>query len=1033
MSIVTWNCQGASKRRLPSLTKCLVSNHKVEIFVVLEPRISGIKADQVIKKLGFPKSHRVEAEGFSGGIWVLWSANVDIRVLVNHPQFIHMDVTCPSLALQFFFTAVYGSPQPQLRRSLWPDLTVAAPDLASPWLLSGDFNAILSSTERSGGSSRTSSGCRLFQSFIHHQGLLDMGYSGHKYTWRRGTLMERLDRALCNTAFSNLFPNHSVLHLPKVSSDHRPLLIQMRHPQSQPRPKPFRFLAPWLTHHEFAPMVSASWDQEASLSHNLAQFTSAATKWNMETFGEIGKKKRKLLARLAGLRRRLHELPFSQFLIDLEQSLAEELEELCFQEELLWAQKATSEWICLGDRNTSFYHAKAVIRRRRNNILQLKSSDGDWISEDQSLQNHVMGFFRDLYSLESTIPSLSLPRGSFPSIEPSLLLSLSSPICPEEVKKAIFDMHPLKAPGIDGIHALFYQSQWPTVGPTMVQFVREAWHSGRIDPQFNKTLIALIPKIPNPSRITEFRPISLCSVVYKAVTKVLANRLQRILPTLIGPFQSSFIQGRSIIDNIIIAQEVVHSMRKKQGKGGWLTLKIDLEKAFDRLRWDFIHDTLADVGLPAEMTTLIMDCISTPSMSVLWNGHPSPPFHPQRGLRQGDPLSPYIFVLCMEKLSQSIQRAVNQGRWKPIKLGRRGIPLSHLFFADDLILFGHSSDAQVEVITQTLSRFCEASGHQISLSKSKAYFSKNVPSQDRRRISRTLGIQETDSLGKYLGVPLINGRVTTTTYRYILEKVQAKLAGWKAKSLSLAGRITLATSVLTSLPLYTMQSTLLPSGTCKSIEKIIRQFIWGHSDTRKGISLVRWSDLCQPRQHGGCGILNLEAQNRAFMSKLIFKIHSEPQVLWVRVLLAKYNLSLPADTPSRAQSSHFWKNLVKCWQDTMVHLKWDPGNGTNVRFWSDSWLGDRGPLKLLSFAEIPPSEANRPISDFVVDDSWNWSSFSHLLPQDILDSLSGCSIDLSGAPPLAIGASPHRAGSPLALPIATLKPPIGVTPIRYGL
>ena len=129
-----------------------------------------------------------------------------------------------------------------------------------------------------------------------------------------------------------------------------------------------------------------------------------------------------------------------------------------------------------------------------------------------------------------------------------------------------------------------------------------------------------------------------------------------------------------------------------------------------------------------------------------------------------------------------------------------------------------------------------------------------------------------------------------------------------------------------------MQSTLLPSGTCKGIEKLIRQFIWGHSDTRKGIILVRWSDLCQPRKHGGCGILNLEAQNRAFMSKLIYKIHSEPQALWVRVLATKYSLTLPEDNPSHTQFSHFWQNIVKCWQDTVVHLKWDPGNGRNVRF-----------------------------------------------------------------------------------------------------
>ena len=201
-------------------------------------------------------------------------------------------------------------------------------------------------------------------------------------------------------------------------------------------------------------------------------------------------------------------------------------------------------------------------------------------------------------------------------------------------------MKPLKSPGADGLHALFFLSQWSIVGPSLHRYVQQIWEGQPLDPGLNRTLIALVPKSSAPTRISEFRPISLCSVPYKILTKVIANRLRGILPFIIGPFQSSFVQGRSIIDNILIAQEVVHSMQKKQGKGGWFALKVDLEKAFDRLRWDFVHDTLSDIDLPPPMINVIMQCISTASMQVLWHGKATPVFLPHRGIRQGDPLSP---------------------------------------------------------------------------------------------------------------------------------------------------------------------------------------------------------------------------------------------------------------------------------------------------------------------------------------------------------------------------------------------------------
>lgn len=383
-----------------------------------------------------------------------------------------------------------------------------------------------------------------------------------------------------------------------------------------------------------------------------------------------------------------------------------------------------------------------------------------------------------------------------------------------------------------------------------------------------------------------------------------------------------------------------------------------------------------------------------------WNGKPTESFTPQRGIRQGDPLSPYIFVLCMERLSHAIQEAVKSGEWHPIKMGRRGLPLSHLFFADDLIVFGQTSEVQMTTFKRIITQFCAASGHKVSLSKTKVYFSKNVSVCSRRAICSRLGYNEMNSLGKYLGVPLITGRVSASTYQYLSQRLRIKLAGWKAKTLSLAGRITLAKSALASIPLYTMQSCLLPISSCKDLEKIMRNFIWGHTQNRKGVNLLKWEEVCQPKKHGGAGLLHLEAQNKAFMAKLIYKIHADREALWVKVITAKYGLNLPGDPSKCSQPSRLWSNLLKCWPEATMNIKWKVGNAHGLRFWTDFWLGDLGPLRNLSLCDIPHDQLTRPVLDFWDGSSWRWDILRGLLPQNIIDQLVQTTVDSSAASPL---------------------------------
>ena len=235
------------------------------------------------------------------------------------------------------------------------------------------------------------------------------------------------------------------------------------------------------------------------------------------------------------------------------------------------------------------------------------------------------------------------------------------------------------------------------------------WNPQQIE-MLNETLITLIPKVELVLSLKRFHPISLCNVSYKIVTKILANRLKRCMEKLVAPTQCSFVLGRHSSDNIIITQEVVHSMRKKKGKKGKMDIQIDLEKAYDRLKWSFVRDRLQDIRVPESILELRWKCISLPSLRVLWNGEALDSFRPSHGIRQRDPISPYIFVLCIERLSQLINKAVNHGFWKPIQLSRNDPKLSHLCFADDLILLLEVRMDQVEIIRQCLDAFCTNSG-----------------------------------------------------------------------------------------------------------------------------------------------------------------------------------------------------------------------------------------------------------------------------------------------------------------------------------
>lgn len=301
---------------------------------------------------------------------------------------------------------------------------------------------------------------------------------------------------------------------------------------------------------------------------------------------------------------------------------------------------------------------------------------------------------------------------------------LLQPVTSEEVQSVLSCMAPLKAPGPDGVPASFYQEDWDVVGPSLFRLVSDAFTMGSFPQALNKSFISLVPKKSNPETVHMIRPITLSNVSYKILTKLLTHRLRPMLGELIGPFQSSFLPGRSTADNILLVQEVVHSMRRKKGRKGHMLLKV--EKAYDKLSWKFIESTLEEFAFPHTIVSLIMSCLRSASTSVIWNGSLCDSFRPSRGVRQGCPLSPYIFVLCMERLAGLIEARVHEGTCFPLRVSRRGLPLSYLFYADDFILMGEASRHQMDVMMDCLRIFSEDSGEVVNYEKSRFFFSNNL-------------------------------------------------------------------------------------------------------------------------------------------------------------------------------------------------------------------------------------------------------------------------------------------------------------------
>jgi hypothetical protein len=558
--------------------------HHPSIFCLFETHGLFSKVERLWTSLGYSAIFIQEARGHSGGIWVL-SCRQDLTFTLISSMVQSITFSISKGMAKWACSAIYASPTYTARIELWTHLQNLRNNIFIPWLMIGDFNEVKSIVEVSGCSFNYSR-ANIFRDMSTHCNMMDLDTEGGIFTWRRSTIhgvhmRKRLDRCMVDVDWRMSFPHALVELLAPHDSDHNPILLSCSKFRSI-KSNLFHFQAAWISHPEYERVVLNSWTfSPGSALHKLKKVQDHSIIFNKEVFGNIFRNKRAIEARLKGVHQQLDIYQTSD-LIFFERQLQQDYNVLLAQEEMLWYQKSRENWVKYGNRNTKFFHTQSVIRRRRNKISGL-NIEGVWCTDVETLKREASKFFKQLFQSNDPCHPHGLNLVQIPQIGQELYDILLQPVLLEEVKVAIFSMESYKSPGPDGFQPIFFKTYWNIVGKDVWHLVSEAFSTGVIDPKLAETLIVPIPKVDVPSTLKDFRPISLCNVLLKTISKVLVSRIRPFLDKFVGPLQSSFIPKRGTADNAIIAQEIVHYMYKKKGKKGCLLFKIDFEKAYDRV------------------------------------------------------------------------------------------------------------------------------------------------------------------------------------------------------------------------------------------------------------------------------------------------------------------------------------------------------------------------------------------------------------------------------------------------------------------
>ncbi|XP_058092498.1 uncharacterized protein LOC131238937 [Magnolia sinica] len=422
-------------------------------------------------------------------------------------------------------------------------------------------------------------------------------------------------------------------------------------------------------------------------------------------------------------------------------------------QEIFWKQKSRVDWLLEGDRNTRFFHAMAKEKQRRVNVNRVELDAGHIAEGQADLKAAAVAHFQQIFCTDSCQIDQELlwciPQTVLQAHN-DMLLKIPSLL---EVHSAVLSIPKDSAAGPDGFSASFYASSWEVVGQD----------------------------------------------IHKAISYIFQGE------------QGAFVQGRSIAENVALAQELFRELNRPVRGGGDIILKLDIDKAYDRVNWDFLKQVLKQFGFSMPWIEMVEKCWAISWFSVLLNGEIEGFFKSSRGLRQGDPISPSLFILSAEVLSRGLKSLLYLRGSRPYALCRECPPITHLLYADDTLIFTNGSKSLLLVIKKFLDSFQASSGQSINLRKCSFYCASKLSSARVSMIESILGFGKSLASFSYLGVPMADGRLQASAFNPIVDRIVGRINGWKARILSQARRAVMVKNVLASIPIHSMAAVHIPS------------------------------------------------------------------------------------------------------------------------------------------------------------------------------------------------------------------------------
>jgi hypothetical protein len=937
-----WNVRGIGNDASLARLKRIVRKHSVGLVALLEPFILPEGITSTVLSLGF-------GGGFanvSGKIWILWSKSFSARSVFDSAQLLSVICSSPSFGSPFLFSAVYAICDRTERLSLWSDIIGLGSLGIANSLVGGDFNIVACQAEKRGGAAINRLAMADFNSFIVSSGFSELPFVGSAFTWSNNQvgpsrILSRLDRVFGSEDWFGLPFSFSVAHLHRSLSDHSPLVVRCS-PFSLSGPSSFRFQSMWRSHHTFRQVVDDSWSVPiiaspcSVFSRKLKRLKCCLKVWNAEVFKNVFDRVRVAEESLILAESLFDEVPSASNKEAWALAHSTYSAELRIENEFL-RQKARVKWMVDGDANSKFFHS---FIRKKNNILTIREilrPDLSIASSPEEVKDTLLAHFQSFMGFQSEVTTDSallafIPRLVLPP-ERDLLAVLPTP---EEIRASVFALSKDSASGPDGFNGTFYRCSWPIIQADFCLAVRSFFSGSCLPSGWTSTNLFLIPKCDNPRSCGDFRPISLCNFSNKVICKILASRLAPFLERIISTSQAGFVKGRLISDNVLLAQELISQLDRKV-RGSNVVFKLDMAKAYDRMSWFFVIKVLRSFGFPETIIDLVWRLISNCWFSVLINGSASGFFKAGRGLRQGDPLSPTLFVIAAEVLIRGLHTLTVFGQIQRFGIPR-GCPLiSSLSFADDIVIFSNGGRSSVRRLICFIHQYERSSGQLVNPSKSCFVRAKDCSSSRSSWIETFSGFTEASLPLPYLGIALYRGRKLNSLFDCLTDKVRGRICRWNATLLSQAGRLVLIKSVLDSMGTHVFATMTPTSSFFRSYRSLVSSFFWGTKDDRRRHHWVSWDTICRPKNEGGLGIRNPKDICAAFACKLWYRFGANDS-LWANFLHAKYHRLVGSNysgTPSYA--SETWKHMqsVKTFADSHGgQAGWDGAPFSILKAWS---------------------------------------------------------------------------------------------------